>query len=33
MAASKAEKKYNVPKEEFLEMLKSYKPDDELKQG
>ena len=33
VAASKAEKKYNVPKNEFLEMLKSYKPDDELKQG
>ena len=33
VAASRAEKKYNVSKDDFMEMVKTYKPDDELKQG
>ena len=33
IAAEKAEKKYKVSKEEFMKMLKAYKPDDNLMQG
>lgn len=33
VAAEKAEKKYKVSKEEFMKMLKAYKPDDNLMQG
>ena len=32
-AAERAETKYHVSKSDFMEMLKSYKPDDELMQG
>ena len=33
VAAKRAETKYKVSKEDFMKMLSSYKPDDDLMQG
>jgi flagellar biosynthesis/type III secretory pathway protein FliH len=33
VAAKRAETKYKVSKEDFMKMLKAYKPDDDLMQG
>ena len=33
VAAKRAETKYKVSKEDFMKMLKAYKPDDNLMQG
>lgn len=33
VAASRAETRYNISKNDFMKMLESYKPDDDLMQG